>query len=159
MTCHKDLKQKISYGWLVFEGINQVVAEDGEFFVEVMPEQTVFVDSIGKDIQLRIEKAEGFKCKVNEIAADMERIGNQPLFLRSRRNGDRIVWFPDGREKKIKNVFIDEKIPKADRNKIPLLCTGNEVIAIAGSRVSEKYKITKDTERVLVIKYGIIGES
>ena len=58
--------------------------------------------------------------------------------------------------KKIKNVFIDEKIEKNDRDKIPLLCTGDEVVAIIGGRVSEKYKLTKESERALVIEYGKI---
>ena len=78
------------------------------------------------------------------------------MFLRSRRDGDRMVWFSDGRCKKVKNIFIDAKIPKKDREKIPLLATGDEVVAIVGSRVSEKYKFTKDTERVLVIEYGTV---
>ena len=65
-----------------------------------------------------------------------------------------MVCFADGRTKKIKNVFIDAKIPREDREKIPLLCTGSEVVAIIGGRVSDKYKVNKDTERVLVIEYG-----
>ena len=54
-------------------------------------------------------------------------------------------------------MFIDAKIPREDREKIPLLCTGSEVVAIIGGRVSDKYKVNKDTERVLVIEYGTDG--
>ena len=117
---------------------------------------TVFLEGIGKQISLR-EESGNYKCKINEMLVDLDKIKG-PLFLRSRRDGDRMVWFPDGREKKIKSIFIDEKIPQKDRNKIPLLTTGNEIIAIVGSRVSEKYKLTKETERALVIEYGSYDE-
>lgn len=151
------LNAEINYGWLTFSGpldiIELEISEDG-FFADISIGDTVLVEALGKEISIREENAKDYKCRINEIAADLDKIGSQPLFLRSRRDGDRIVWFPDGRTKKIKNVFIDEKIPKKDRNKIPLLATGNEIVAIVGSRVSEKYKLTKDSERALVIKYG-----
>ncbi len=153
----QGLSAEINYGWLTFNGpLDKVEVKssiDG-FFVDIAVGGTVFIEALGKDISIREENAKEYKCKINEIAADIDKIGNQPLFLRSRRDGDRIVWFSDGKTKKIKNVFIDEKIPQKDRNKIPLLTTGNEIIAIVGSRVSEKYKITKDSERALVIRYG-----
>ena len=156
----QGLNAGISYGWLTFTTEQDSVVTDnaGEFFVAVIVGESVFVESIGKEISFEEVNAKEYKCAINEIMADLDKIGNQPLFLRSRRNGDRIIWFPDGRTKKIKNVFIDEKIPKNDRNKIPLLCTGDEVVAIVGSRVSEKYKVTKDTERALVIRYGTVKE-
>ncbi len=154
----QGLNAGISYGWLTFttEQYSVVPDNSGEFFAEVTIGESVFVESIGKEISFAEVNAKEYKCAINEIMADLDRLGTQPLFLRSRRNGDRIVWFPDGRTKKIKNVFIDEKIPKNDRDKIPLLCTGDEIVAIVGSRVSEKYKVTKDTERALVIRYGTV---
>lgn len=152
----------VSYGWLVFNGKETVVPvkpDADEYFTGIDVGQTVFVESIGREISLAVQNAKEYKCAINETAADLDKIGAQPLFLRTRRDGDRIVCFSDGRTKKIKSIFIDEKIPKSDRKKIPLLCTGSEVIAIVGGRISEKYKITKDTERALVIRYGTVDES
>ena len=64
-----------------------------------------------------------------------------------------------GRSQKIKTEdLLQVKIQQKDRNKIPLLCTGDEILAIVGSRVSEKYKLTKETERALVIEYGSYDE-
>lgn len=155
----KGLKAQVNYGWLTFMGpddrTNSQCTSD-DFFAQVSAGQTVFVDSISKNITFREEDARTYKCKLNEIAVDLDKVGSQPLFLRSRRNGDRMVWFQDGRTKKIKSIFIDEKISQKDRNRIPLLATGDEVVAIVGSRVSEKYKVTKDSERALVIEYGTI---
>lgn len=150
------LKVRIQYGWLSFENKlgERVIKADGDaFFAEISVPDRIFVDLIKRNISFRTEDSGDYKCKINEIALDYDLISDKKLFLRSRRSGDRMVWFPDGRTKKIKNILIDEKIPRQDRDKIPLICTGNEVLAIAGGRVSEKYKVTKDTERVLVVKY------
>lgn len=156
----QGLRAEVQYGWIIFSDKNEAenreisLADGDEFFEEIMPSQEIFVESIGKKITFKIENPKEYKLKINEIMLDYGLIEGRKLFLRSRRSGDRIVWFPDGRTKKIKNILIDEKIPKKDRNKIPLLCTGDEVVAIVGSRVSGKYKVTKETERALVIAYG-----
>ncbi len=156
------LDASVQYGWLSFADKNSavdVVEEADGFFTEIAPLQTVLVEALGKHISLRIENAKEYKCKVNETAISYDLVDGQMLFLRNRRSGDRIVWFPDGKTKKIKNILIDAKIPKQDRDRIPLLCTGTEVLAIVGSRVSEKYKVTNETERALVIEYGNIEQT
>lgn len=146
------------YGWIAFEGkeerLKRVKLGKDSFFVNISPPETVFVESLDKNISLRLEDAQKYVCKINETAIDFDMLQGEMLFLRSRREGDRIVWFPDGKTKKIKNILIDMKIPKSDRNRIPLLCTGAEILAIVGSRVSEKYKVTKDTKTALIVEYG-----
>lgn len=154
----QELKASVQYGWISFfgkEDQRRIAYENDSFFAEVVRGQTVFVESLNKNIRLHLEDAKEYKCKINETALDYDKIAGQMLFLRSRREGDRIVWFPDGKTKKIKNILIDDKIPQSDRNKIPLLCTGAEVLAIVGSRVSEKYKVTNETREALVIEYGL----
>ena len=155
----RGLKAEINYGWLTFVGPTdrrEVKLDTDGFFTEIAIGESVCLECLEKNISLREENAKTYRLKLNEIGIDLDKLGNQPLFLRSRRDGDRMVWFSDGRCKKVKNIFIDAKIPKKDREKIPLLATGDEVVAIVGSRVSEKYKFTKDTERVLVIEYGTV---
>ncbi len=76
------------------------------------------------------------------------------LYLRNRRNGD--IFFPlgmKGRSKKIKDFFIDEKIPRDKREEIPLLTDDKNIIWIMDYRISEKYKIDSDTNKVLRIKF------
>lgn len=156
------LRASVQYGWITFDtgqDIKSISTETDSFFMPVMAGETVFLESLGRNITLHIEDVKTYKCKINEIAVSYDLIKGQMLFLRSRRSGDKIVWFPDGRTKKIKNILIDDKIPRSDRDRIPLLCTGSEVVAIVGSRVSEKYKVTNETEEALVIEYGLQTES
>ncbi len=151
------LTATINYGWLTFEGPldrREIKLDTDGFFTQINIGECVYIESLDKNIRLKEENAKGYELKLNETAVDLDKLGNQPLYLRSRRDGDRMVCFSDGRTKKVKSIFIDAKISKKDREKIPLLATGDEIVAIVGSRVSEKYKLTKETERALVIEYG-----
>ncbi len=157
----KGLVAEVQYGWLTFadgEKKPKVLEDEQFFFTEVLPGDVVYVQNVDKNISVRTENEKGYKCKINEQTLDFDKLEGKHLFLRSRRDGDRMVCFSDGRTKKIKNILIDGKVPRGDRDKILLLATGDEVLAIVGNRVSEKYKITNETERTLVIRYGDIDE-
>ena len=82
---------------------------------------------------------------------DYDKIKNT-IFIRNRMEGDYFQMNSSGGNKKLKSFFIDEKIPKEERNQIPLLCDGNHVIWIIGNRISEKYKICEQTKRVLIVE-------
>ena len=58
-----------------------------------------------------------------------------------------------GGRKKLKDYFIDEKIPREQRDELILLAEEEEVLWIVGKRISEAYKITEFTKRVLEVKY------
>jgi tRNA(Ile)-lysidine synthase len=60
-----------------------------------------------------------------------------PWLVRTFRAGDRIVPFGMSGRKKVKDVFIDKKIPASERRRIPLLFCGDDLIWIAGVCVSE----------------------
>ncbi len=71
--------------------------------------------------------------------------------LRNRSKGDFLTINSDGGTKKLKNWFIDEKIPQNKRDAIPLLADGNHILWVCGYRISEAYKVSKETKRVLVV--------
>jgi tRNA(Ile)-lysidine synthase len=50
---------------------------------------------------------------------------------------------------KLKDFFIGHKIPREERRQLPLLLSGRDIIWIVGHRIDERYKITKETTRVL----------
>ncbi|WP_132996065.1 tRNA lysidine(34) synthetase TilS [Sporanaerobacter acetigenes] len=75
------------------------------------------------------------------------------IYIRNRRLGDTIQPFGMSGNKKLKDLFIDKKIPIDEREKIPILVDKNDIIWVVGLRTSEKYKITPYTKNVLVIKY------
>jgi tRNA(Ile)-lysidine synthase len=77
---------------------------------------------------------------------------NEGINIRSRLRGD--VFFPFGSpgKKKLKDFFIDEKIPGDMRGKIPLLADGSKIMWVIGVRTAEDYKITENTKEILYVK-------
>ncbi|MDE7107010.1 MAG: tRNA lysidine(34) synthetase TilS, partial [Clostridiales bacterium] len=64
--------------------------------------------------------------------------------LRFRRDGDMFTPYGGG-NKKLKQYLIDNKVPKRLRDRIPLICRGNEVLVIVGVQISDTVKQTDKT--------------
>ena len=75
------------------------------------------------------------------------------LAVRTRRPEDRIEIDDKGSRKKVSDIFIDKKIPKAERGSIPLLVCGDEVLWIIGMRINRRFRVTRQTKTVLKVKY------
>ena len=75
------------------------------------------------------------------------------LSFRSRKEGD-YVTLPDGGRKTVARLMIDDKIPREDRSRIPVLAEGHHVLWVVGNRISEYYKITDQTRRVLQVVWN-----
>jgi tRNA(Ile)-lysidine synthase len=54
------------------------------------------------------------------------------LVVRTRRPGDRLA----GRRKKLQDLFVDAKVPRADRDAWPVVTRGDEVVAVPGVAVA-----------------------
>ncbi len=81
---------------------------------------------------------------------DYDRI-KDTLSVRYRLPGDYIT-LKGGGTKSLKSLFIDEKIPREERGRIPLLAEGSHVLWVIGGRISEYYKVTEETERILKVQ-------
>jgi tRNA(Ile)-lysidine synthase len=58
--------------------------------------------------------------------------------------------------KKIKDFFIDNKIPKSYRDLIPILVDSeDQIIWIMGMRLDDRVKVNSDTKKVLRLKAKI----
>ena len=123
--------------------------------VQLAPEGILEIPSHGCEIRTRILENpfqnEEIPKKMYTKWLDYDRIKGI-LQLRARREGDFLVICPDGKRKKLKNYFIDEKIPRQERDGILLLADETHVLWAIGYRISEDVKVTKDTRRVLEIQ-------
>jgi len=72
------------------------------------------------------------------------------LKLRNRLQGDYFV-IEKGNKKMLTRHMIDQKIPKETRGQMILLADGPHVIWLIGGRISEAYKITSQTKKILVV--------
>ncbi|AIQ61805.1 tRNA(Ile)-lysidine synthetase [Paenibacillus stellifer] len=75
-----------------------------------------------------------------------------PLTIRSRLPGDTIRIMGLNGSKKVKDIYIDDKIPSAGRSRIPIVCDGHgEIIWIPGIRRSFHAAVGQDTVSVLLL--------
>ncbi len=139
-----------SFGSLVF---SRKVREGGE--LPVFP----FTVKEGEETKLTLPDGSLIKGVITENNGtipnlrytkwlDYDKIKEHAVW-RTRRKGDRISI--RGGNRKLKDLFIDEKIPAADRDSIYFLAEGNRAVWIPGLRIGESYKVTEGTERVLRI--------
>jgi len=73
------------------------------------------------------------------------------LELRNRRMGDYLTISADGKKKPLKEYFIEEKVPRDERDKKILLADGSHILWVVGMRISEQYKITEQSRNILQV--------
>lgn len=81
---------------------------------------------------------------------DYDKMKYKPC-LRTRESGDYFIMDKEGHHKSLARYFIDAKVPSADREKQVLLADGSHIMWILGGRISEFYKVSSDTKRVLKV--------
>lgn len=74
------------------------------------------------------------------------------LYIRTRQAGDTIVIDEKGHQKKLKNWFVDEKIPKEVRDSQLLLAENNDILWVLGHRMSQAYQVKQSTKWILQIE-------
>lgn len=72
--------------------------------------------------------------------------------LRYRKDGDKITPLGMKGSKKLKDLFMDLKIPKDKRDRIPLICFGKYIAWVVDYRISENFKVENTTKNILKIK-------
>ena len=85
---------------------------------------------------------------------DYDKIKKCPM-VRTRQTGDYLT-IADGRggmiHKSLKSYLVDQKIPQTERDRLPVLAEGDHILWIVGYRISEYYKVSENTKRILKVQ-------
>ncbi len=76
-----------------------------------------------------------------------------PLYIRNKKNGDFIELKGLNKKKKLKDIFIDEKIPKSKRENYPILVDSNDNILWIPNIKKSKFNAKKDQLYDIILKY------
>jgi tRNA(Ile)-lysidine synthase len=79
----------------------------------------------------------------------------ESVTLRSFENGDKIIPLGKTTSKKIKEIFINKKIPARERMS-KIIVEADEILCVLGVCRSDCFKINENTKKVLMIKGGKI---
>ncbi|WP_353094405.1 tRNA lysidine(34) synthetase TilS [Tissierella praeacuta] len=145
---------KLSYGDLVIEkGINK---NNINYSYSLRFPGFNIIEDIGYSFNIKIfnmDKDFIMNKDKNTKYFDADKVKGK-LVARNRINGDRFIPFGMRGTKKLKDYFIDEKIPKELRDKIPLIVDDENIIWVVGYRTNDLYRVTKKTKRILLISYN-----
>ena len=78
--------------------------------------------------------------------------GKFNLVVRPRLSGDRFYPLGAPGRRKLKRYLIDQKVPRNERELIPLVIAGEEIIWVAGRQISHHCRITSKTRQALVLQ-------
>jgi len=115
-----------------------------------------FIQPLNKEIKIDIISHLKFtEVKGNDyiVYFDYDKV-LEPIVFRYRKVGDKFNPLGMKGNKKLKDLFIDLKVHKDKRNEIPLICFGSDIAWVVGYRISEKFKVTKNTVNILQIRIG-----
>ena len=74
------------------------------------------------------------------------------LSARTRQAGDYLTVDSRGNRQKLKSYFINEKVPREEREHKLLIADGRHIVWIPGMRMSSAYQVRKETGKILEIK-------
>lgn len=128
--------------------------EESKLFQYELPiEDRIYIKEIEGSFTVNVLE----RSEITEISRDKYRKCfdydkvNNTLNVRNRREGDRFYPLGLTGSKKLKDFFIDYKVQRDDRDKIPLICDRDEILWVVGFRISEKHKITDETTKILEV--------
>lgn len=75
-----------------------------------------------------------------------------PLVVRSRADGDRMRPFGLGGTKKLQDLFVDEKVPRHVRARVPVVADRDGIVWVPGLRSDERVALGPRTSRVLHVR-------
>ncbi|MFC1957694.1 tRNA lysidine(34) synthetase TilS [Chloroflexota bacterium] len=133
-------------------------------FVLKIPGETLFPGwSVKADIiDSPVVKGKGTK-KVESISNftayfDLDKAGDS-LVVRCRQPGDRFQALGMSLPKKIGEFMIDAKIPRAWRQRVPVVCSPRQILWVVGWRIDDRVKVTEDTRQVLHLKFEPVSDT
>lgn len=163
----RSLAQKSSQGKRIYLGKRFSVRKEGGFLIFSSSPERRFkkfnyplrvpgkneIEGLNLTLNTRIVDFYPVSEKeTNTAYFDIDKINFKKLLLRNRREGDRFRPFGLRGTKKLSDFFIDRKIPRRLRDRVPLLVEGEDILWVVGIRRADKARITEDTKKILEVR-------
>lgn len=145
-----DLIVRKEYNRLIFtsqvsnpDSFTFEVKENGELYINEI-DKTFMIEELSNNQQVTITN------DTNTAFLDKDLLP-YPLTIRNSKPGDKFVPHGMTGHKKVKDFFIDLKVPPVNRKQTPILLKDGNIVWICGYRIDDRYKVTPDTKRILKV--------
>lgn len=153
-----DIKINISYNNII---LTKYVEKNYDFEYNINAEDfinisntgiKIFIKEIGKNIVLNLHNRDNINdLKVNEFYVDYAKIKGI-IKIRNRNKSDFMIPFGMTGKKKLKDIFIDNKVPLQDRDKQIVLADDEKIIWLENYRISNECRTDYNTKKILTIR-------
>jgi tRNA(Ile)-lysidine synthase len=76
-----------------------------------------------------------------------------PFAVRNRRPGDRFRPLGVGGRKKLQDYFVDKKVPRDRRDRVPLVVDESDrIVWVAGHGIDDEFRVTDPAQAVLILR-------
>lgn len=140
---------EISYDNLI---INKIVEKVPSFQYNIVLNNPLYIPEVGKTIFLRVLDASEFNIEDSSVSIDYDLIKGT-LVVRNRRIGDSMIPCGMTGRKKIKDIFIDLKIPADERDKKLILADDENILWLEDFRIHDSFKVSSSTNKILNINW------
>lgn len=146
------IRVEISYEKLIFskkDFSKQIITEKKEINIngKTQLNNNLFIES-----KVISNKNFSFKADPYQAAFDYKKL-KLPLYVRTRRAGDKFIPLGMDGHKKVKDILIDEKVPRFEREKVLLITNfEDEIIWLTAYRLADDFKVTEKTKKILILK-------
>ncbi len=138
---------------LIYSKVERNNDEFGERLIEKPEEAPHIINILSQSISFRLfRKDKGFIPEPSKMKLYVEADKIKfPLTCRPWRDGDRFIPLGMRGFKKLSDFFIDEKLDKKSKEHRLVLSDNDNIVAVVGHRIDDRYKITPSTKEILEI--------
>ncbi|MBI2287649.1 MAG: tRNA lysidine(34) synthetase TilS [Chloroflexi bacterium] len=86
------------------------------------------------------------------VYLDLDKAGDKAV-VRRRHPGDRFQPMGMNQLKKMGEFMVDAKIPRAWRQRVPIICSPEQILWVVGWRIDDRVKVTENTRHVLRLEF------
>jgi tRNA(Ile)-lysidine synthase len=132
--------------------LTKLIGEDKYAFEYTLNREDL---SLSEPVKLKISmtRAGDYEIPLDQNIASLD-LGKLafPLMLRRWKAGDLFIPMGMKNRKKLSDFFIDEKFSRLQKEQTWVLCSGEDIVWIVGSRIDDRYRITSETREVYKIE-------
>ncbi len=134
--------------------VNKIVENIPEFKYNIELEKPLFIPEVGKSLLCRVKDNSEVDIRdLKSINLDYDNIKGK-LTVRNRRTGDSMVPIGNTWNKKIKDIFIDLKIPAEERDSKLIIADDENILWLEDFRIHNSYRVSSSTKKILNITIG-----
>lgn len=131
----------------------------------ISPVTVVLPEPDGEPITIRLSETESMEFSVFPYENSMNIPQNQytkwfdygkmskSLSVRTRQTGDYFTFNEALAKKSVQDYMVEQKIPRQNRDTIPLLAEESQILWIVGYRIGSYYKVSAETQYILQVRF------